>query len=113
MSDRLIKLNALLRDEVAHAIKEEIELEPGIIVTITRTFISPTLENANIMISVYPESKTRDALELINKKIYAIQQILNSRLQMRPVPKIRFEMDQSEEEAEKIDKLLQKIKNQE
>lgn len=110
MADRLIKLNALLRDEVARAIKEEVELESGIIITVTRGDISPTLENANVMISVYPENKTKEVLETITQNIYAIQQVLNRRLKMRPVPKIRFEIDTSEQHAEKIEDLLQKMR---
>ena len=112
MSDRLLKLNDLLRDETARAIQEELDFEAGIIVTVTRADVSPTLENANIKLSIYPESKSTEVLEAVNKKIYEIQQVLNSRLKMRPVPKIRFELDRSEEKAEKVEKIFDKISSQ-
>lgn len=111
MGNRIIKLNALLRDEAAQAIKNEIDFELNVIITVTRANVSPTLENANISVSVYPENMIKKVLETLNKKIYNIQQVLNSRLKMRPVPKIRFEIDQSEKNAEKIDKLLRTEKN--
>lgn len=105
-SERLKKLNDLLRDEVGKILLTELEKEEDTLVTITSTRVSPTLEHATIMISVFPAAKEGTILLKIERKIYHIQQILNRRLEMRPVPKIRFEIDQSEEQANKIEKVL-------
>jgi ribosome-binding factor A len=110
MSNRLKKLNDLLRDEAGKMLKKELEFN-GVLVTVVRAVISPTLEHATIWISVLPESKRGTALQKINQKIYNLQQILNKRLAMRPVPKIRFEIDKTEEKAARIEKLLQKSQN--
>ena len=72
--------------------------------------VSPTLEHATIWISVFPESRGEKALKEINQKIYSLQQILNKRLIMRPVPKIRFEIDNTEEEAARIEELIDTIR---
>ena len=109
MSDRLSKLNDLLRDEVARAAKTELEEELNTLITVTGADVSPTLEHATIKISVYPPRKEEVALTQLNEKIYNIQQAINRRLKMRPVPKIRFEIDRSRLNAEKIEKVLQKI----
>jgi ribosome-binding factor A len=111
MPDRLKKLNDLLRDEVGKILKKELEFN-SILVTVVWAIISPTLEHATIWISVLPESKRETVLQKINQKIYHIQQILNKRLAMRPVPKVRFEIDKTEEKAAWIEKLLQKGQNE-
>jgi ribosome-binding factor A len=111
MPDRLKKLNDLLRDEASKMLKKELEFN-GVLVTVVRAVISPTLEHATIWISVLPESKRETALQKINQKIYHLQQILNKRLTMHPVPKIRFKIDKTEEKAARIEKLLQKGQNE-
>jgi len=110
VSNRLKKLNNLLRDEAGKILKKELEFN-DVLVTVVRADISPTLEHATIWISVLPESKRETALQKINQKIYHLQQILNKRLAMRPVPKIRFKIDKTEEKAAQIEKLLQKSQN--
>ncbi len=104
-TERLKKLNDLLRDEAGKILKKELELNNAL-VTVVRADISPTLEHATVWISVFPESQEKSALKEINSKIYSLQQMLNKRLVMRPVPKIRFEIDKTEEEAARIEKLI-------
>lgn len=107
MSDRLKKLNDLLRDEVGKILKKELELN-DVLVTVVRAEISPTLEHATIWISAFPESRGELVLREINRNIYSLQQMLNKRLVMRPVPKIRFEIDDTEKEAARIEELIEK-----
>lgn len=109
MTERIRKLNDLLRDQVGKILLRELDFDDDILVTVTHATVSPTLEHATIWISVLPEGKTKETLARIKKEIFHLQQILNKVLVMRPVPKIRFEIDRTEEHAEKIEKLLQKI----
>lgn len=110
MSERIKKLNDLLRDEVGRILTSELEKVDSVLVTVTGADISPTLEHANIRISVFPRDETSRILKEIKKQIYHIQQLLNKRLSMRPVPKIRFEMDTAEERAARVEKLIEKVK---
>ena len=108
-SQRLERVNELLRTEVGKIIHDEIEFKTHSLITAVRATVSPTLEHATIWISVFPKSEEQDALKKINAKIYHLQQILNKRLSMRPVPKIRFDFDRGEEHAEKIEKLIENL----
>ncbi len=109
MSERLKKLNDLLRDEVGKILLVELEKEDGVLVTVVGADISPTLEHATIKISVFPENKRAEVLKKIEKIIYQIQQRLNKRLRMRPIPKIRFAIDNTEERAEKVEKIFKNL----
>ncbi|OGN04560.1 MAG: ribosome-binding factor A [Candidatus Yanofskybacteria bacterium RIFCSPHIGHO2_01_FULL_44_17] len=109
MSERIKKLNDLLRDEVGQIITHELDKDDGALITVIGADVSPTLENATIRISVFPDDKALVSLKKLKEEVYHIQQLLNKRLVMRPVPKIRFEIDATEERAEKIEKLLGEI----
>ena len=52
------------------------------------------------------------ALEQINKVIYFLQQILNKKLKIHPVPKMFFVIDQTEERAIEVEKLIEKVKEE-
>jgi ribosome-binding factor A len=106
LPERLKKLNDLLRDEIGGILQKELGLDEDALVTVVRAVISPTLEHATVWISVLPESKKEAVLQKINRKIYSLQQVLNKRLTMRPVPKVRFEIDRTEEGAARIEKLI-------
>ena len=56
-----------------------------------------------------PDDRADSAIILLNNKISDIQRLLNRRLRMRPVPKIRFHIDMSEQEATKLDKIIEKL----
>lgn len=106
MTDRIIKLNAHLRDEIAKIIAREVDFR-GLLVTVVRVDISSTLEHANVYVSVLPENQGHNALEELEYAILDIQRILNSKLRMHPVPKISFKIDNTEAQAMRVEKLIE------
>lgn len=108
MSERIKKINDLLRDEVGKILLTELRIDDGILVTVMGARVSPTLEHATLLISIMPKEKSRVVLRKISQQIYFIQQMLNKHLAMHPVPKIRFEIDASIDHAARIDAILQK-----
>lgn len=108
MSERLLKLNDLIRDEIGKILLKELDLADEILVTVKRAEVSPTLEHATVFVSVWPEDGAEKILKKIIGQIYHFQQLLNRRLVMRPVPKIRFEIDNSEKNLGRVVEILQK-----
>lgn len=105
---RIEKINALLAHEVGNIFLTELDLPPDIIVTILGVDTSPDLHYADILISILPADRSGSVLSRIRKKIYKIQKILDRRLEMRPVPKLRFSIACSESDG--LDKLFEEIK---
>ena len=101
------KLNAHLRDVVAKILEGELDIEGTPLVTVIGAEVSPTTEHAVIKISVLPVERVEAVLEELRKRIYDIQQMVNKTLFMRKVPKIRFEIDKTEENAARIEKLIE------
>ncbi|MFA5086709.1 MAG: 30S ribosome-binding factor RbfA [Candidatus Paceibacterota bacterium] len=107
------KVDSLIQRELNTIILKEIDIYPGVLLTITRVEVSSSLFDAKIFISVVPEEKYNEMEMLLNRNIYAIQQILNKRLKMRPVPKIAFRKETKTAEASRIEQLLYEIDRKE
>jgi len=110
MSQRVKKINVLLKHEISQLLLKEIDF-CDTLVTITDIDTSSDLKHAKVKISALPQEKNELAIGMINKNIFHIQQKLNKRLQMKPVPKIRFEIDQAEIKAQRIEEILKKNKD--
>lgn len=108
---RIEKINKLLAREVSRLFLTEIDFPEEIFVTVGSVDTSPDLKYADILVAIIPDRKTGTALGIIRKKIYKIQKTIDRRLEMRPVPKLRF--SPAAAEPEKISKLFQKIKEEE
>jgi ribosome-binding factor A len=106
MNPRLPQVNQLLQEELGSILLREFDLPDGVLVTVTRVVTSGNLQEAKVYISVMPEAKLQEVFGALGKNIYAMQQMLNKRLRMRPVPRIRWAVETKTSEAQKIEELL-------
>ena len=108
MSERILKVNKLLKQEVGKLILEDVDFPAGMVVTIIKADTSPDLHYGDIYVSVMPQEKEEEALAVLNEDIYAMQQKINKKLHMKPVPMIRFRLDLSGDKAERIIEIIRK-----
>lgn len=106
---RIEKLKNLLREQISGILDREIDFPEGTIITVTKVSLSPDVHYATIFFSILGKDP-KNALEILQKNVYNIQQMLNRKVRMRPVPKIRFALDEGEMEREKVEKSLAKLK---
>jgi len=111
VSSRPNRVNELIRTSIAEIIAREIELPSGIFATVVKVDTSRDLRYARVFVSVFPEKNFGKAMELLQKKIYTVQGIINKKLHMKPLPRIEFVADRTEVEADKIEKILRDIKS--
>lgn len=110
--ERAEKFNELIKKELGKIIFEFLDVKPGVLVTVTRVLTNPNLFTTNVFISVYPPTEAYGIMNKLQYSIYQIQQLLNKKLKVRPVPKIIFKFDKNPEEAHKVEKLLEEIKHE-
>lgn len=101
------KINELIRRFIGKLLKEELGVEA--LVTVFSVATSANGQDCAIAITVFPFEKSAEVLKEIKKNIYGFQQRLNRGLRMRPVPKISFKIDESEEKASKILRAIDNI----
>jgi len=110
-SQRIKKVNELIKRVLGKIILKEIDLPKNILITLSQTQTTKDLKESKVFVSVLPENKTKEMLKILNREIYGLQQKLNKILNMRPVPKIKFVEDKKLREAQKVEEILENIKN--
>ena len=111
--DRISQVNELLKQELGAIVLREAEVPEGAVVTVTRVDCSPNLQQAKVYVSVVPDKYAKDVIKGLQRNIYDIQQTLNERLSMRPVPRVQWVIEEATAQAARIEDLLDQIKKAE
>jgi len=111
METRVPKVNQLIKKELSGIILREVEFPQGVLVTLTRVETTPNLTDSRIYISTIPGEKQETAIKILGSQVYVLQQLLNNRLRMRPVPKIIFVREKETARAGRVEELLEELKN--
>lgn len=113
MLNRLNKINSLLRDEISKILLKDFTFSPETLVTLTRVICSSNLIEAKAYISVWPEEKSEEILNALQKSVYDVQHKINRALRQRPIPKIKFVKETEISKAGKVEELLSQLKKEE
>ncbi len=82
------------------------------LVTITGVEVSPDLSFAKVFLSVFPVKDVEDVFYNIENKKGEIRRLLGNKIgkRVRIIPELAFFHDNTEEEASKIDRLIDNLK---
>ena len=111
LSKRTQRVQELIKREVSKIFLKEIEFPEGILATVTRVQVSPDLNYAKVYISIIPDRYLSQSIKSLNGKLPFIQKKLNRTLVMRNVPKIVLTGEKAIKEADRIEELLEGVKN--
>ncbi len=91
--------------------KELAPLAAGVLVSVTEVWISQDLEQVKVYLSIFPKERELEVFDNIQQNGKEIRYQLGKRVrhQLRVVPELLFRLDQSFDEAEKIEAILQEI----
>lgn len=100
-----------IRIEVEELIAGELE-DPRIgSATATRADLSPDLRHCRVWVSVVGDEKAQqDSLEGLSSASGFVRRELAQRLQMKRAPEVVFVLDRGEQNAERVDQILNDIK---
>ena len=99
------RVSSLIREKLAWIIEREIEVSGGLI-TITEVQVDKKLERAKVKISILPKEKEAESLKLLSRLIGELQHLLFKEINIRPMPRIYFEIDSGAENAAEVEKAL-------
>jgi len=104
------KIARLLQKELSLIFQQQTRATHGVMISVTRTKISPDLSICTAYLSVFPSEKGEEILANINANSKQIRYELGTRVrnQMRIIPGLRFFIDDSLDYIEHIDELLKK-----
>jgi len=106
MSQRILRVNELIKQEVGKLFLTEMNFPVDILVTVIEVEASKDLRYADVFISVFPFEKAAEVLEALKEHIYFLQKIINKKLSMKPLPRIRFIIDEGGERMGRIEELI-------
>ena len=104
------KIARMLQKELSLIFQQQTRATHGVMISVTRTKISPDLSICTAYLSVFPSEKGEEILTNINANSKQIRYELGTRVrnQMRIIPELRFFIDDSLDYIEHIDELLKK-----
>ena len=104
------KIARLLQKELSLIFQGQTRAMHGVMVSVTRTKISPDLRICTAYLSIFPSERGEELLQNITRNEKQIRYELGTRIrhQMRIVPELRFFIDDSLDYIERIDELLKK-----
>jgi ribosome-binding factor A len=104
------KIARLLQKELSVIFQQQTRATHGVMVSVTRTKISPDLSICTAYLSIFPSEKGEEILSNINANVKSIRYELGTRVknQLRIIPELRFFIDDSLDYIDRIDELLKK-----
>lgn len=102
------KIARLLQKELSVIFQEQTRMMRGVMVSVTRTKVSPDLSICTAYLSIFPSAKGEEILKNIVANDKTIRYELGTRVrhQLRIIPELRFFIDDSLDYIEHIDQLL-------
>ena len=110
MSQRVQRINQLIKKELSQILLDEFDSPKDILITLTQVETSADLNEAKVYVSIMPEDKIKRIIRSLNRNLRKFQQNINRRLEMRIIPKIRFIEETKTREAARIEEILERIK---
>ena len=102
------KIARLIQKELSVIFQQQTRAMHGVMVSVTRTKLSPDLSICTAYLSVFPSARGEEILKNINANEKTIRYELGTRVryQLRIIPELRFFIDDSLDYIERIDELL-------
>jgi len=111
MSQRVAKVSRLIQRSFGEILQKEADLPPDAIVTVSAVETKPNLRSAKVWLYIltFPvddPKRAEEVLEHLRGQIYELQGFLNKTLSMRPLPRIKLQLDHGAEYAARIDQRI-------
>jgi ribosome-binding factor A len=107
-STRQQKIARLIQKELGEIFLNYARKMQGTLISITHVRISTDLSIANVQMSFFPGTRTKELLEMVNNDKKSIRFALGNKVrnQLRIIPDLAFHIDDSLDYLENIDRLL-------
>ena len=102
------KIARLLQKEWSIIFQRQTQQMHGVMVSVTRTKVSPDLSICTAYLSIFPSEKAEEIIKNVTANEKSIRYELGTkvRYQLRIIPELRFFVDDSLDYIERIDALL-------
>ncbi|MEM6806342.1 MAG: 30S ribosome-binding factor RbfA [Bacteroidota bacterium] len=105
------KLSKLIKVELSEILSRELIYIKGALLTLTLVKVTGDLSIAKVYISVLPDEKIGEMVELLNENNWEVRKALAAKIRnkVKKIPELRFYVDDSNQYAERIDDILKDL----
>lgn len=112
MSQRLLRVQELLKREIGEIIRREVPMEVAGLVSINGLEVSSDLHTANVYISIIgSDEQKRAGLALLLKERKRFQGMIAKNVILKYTPKLRFFSDDSIDRGNRVLEILNEIED--
>lgn len=113
MSQRLQRVQELLKREIGEIIRREIPLDEGGLITVNEVSVSSDLHAAVVFVSlVGSDEQKRRGLALLSRERKRFQGMIGRSVFLKYTPKLRFMADDSIERGNRILRILEDLESE-
>ena len=107
---RTSRVGDQIRSELADLLAREVH-DPGIgFLTLTRVAVTPDLQQASVFYTTLGDDRARrDTARALGRAAPFLRRRVGQRLRLRRVPELTFFFDESVEQADRIERILQDL----
>lgn len=105
MNYRPLRVAKLIKEELGKLLLREIEPDSALL-TITEVTVSKKLDSARVRVSILPETKSAGVLKMLKNAQPELQHMLLKKINIKPMPRILFEIDYGVSNAANVEKAL-------
>jgi ribosome-binding factor A len=112
---RLSRINDRFQQELAEMLAKNEIRDPRLVgISITEVVVDRELSYAEIYVSAFEGAeRQKDVLQGLESASGFIRKMLSERIELRSFPRLRFHWDDTPERADRIERLLASIKEEE
>ena len=108
--DRLLRINEMMQRELGDLIERRISPYVSALVTVVKVKISPDLQVADIIVSIYGKDEQREAvMEMLRTNRVAFQAELGRRIKIKFTPVLKFHLDVTGAKADRVLALIDEL----
>ena len=112
MSLRLQRVKELLKREIGEVIRRQLPVSEVGLINVNDVDVAPNLHNATVYIGVLGgDSQKKRAMEALEENRGRIQGYLGKAVVLKYTPRLRFVLDDSVEQGNKILRILDELEN--
>ena len=112
-SQRQLRVGELVKQNLGELLirnEAKIPLINSKLITVTEVRMTPDLKTARVYVIPLGGEDTKETVRILTENSHLVRRALSKRLDIKFLPKLTFVEDNSFEYAEKIEKIIKKIK---
>lgn len=113
ISNRMIRVNELLKREIGEVIEKNVTRTPGCLTTVTEVSTSPDLRSARVYVSFLGGTQElhENAFKTLLKYKNEIQRLINKHTHLKYTPVLSFRVDNVVKKGDKIMRIINEIQH--